>query len=43
MAFHVVLSIRQPYVLLGHAVIFALILAGLFYPAASTYFRQRDG
>lgn len=43
MAFHVALSIRQPYVLLGHAVIFALILAGLFYPAASTYFRQRDG
>ncbi|HEY1888988.1 MAG TPA: hypothetical protein VGG63_01175 [Steroidobacteraceae bacterium] len=43
MAFHVALSIRQPYVLLGHAVIFGLILAGLFYPAASTYFRHRDG
>jgi hypothetical protein len=43
MAFHVALSIRQPYMLLAHAVIFGLILAGLFHPAASTYFRQRDG
>lgn len=43
MALHVALSIRQPYALLGHVVIFGLILAGLFYPAASAYFRQRDG
>ena len=43
MAFHVALSIRQPYALIGHIVIFGLILAGLFYPAASIYFRQRDG
>ena len=43
MALHVALSIRQPYALLGHVVIFGLILAGLFYPAASTYFRQRAG
>lgn len=43
MAFHVALSIRQPYALLGHAVIFALILAGLFNPAASAYFPRRDG
>lgn len=40
MAFHVALSIRQPYALLGHVVIFGLIVAGLFYPAASAYFRQ---
>lgn len=43
MVLHVALSIRQPYALLGHVVIFGLILAGLFYPAASAYFRQRDG
>ena len=42
MAFHVALSIRQPYALLGHIVIFGLILAGLFYPAASTYFQGAD-
>ena len=40
MALHVVLSIRQPYVLLGHIVIFGLVLAGLFHPAASAYFRR---
>ena len=43
MALHVVLSIHQPSALLGHLVIFGLILAGLFYPGASLYFRQRDG
>lgn len=43
MALHVALSIRQPYALLGHLVMFGLILAGLFYPGASIYFRQRDG
>jgi len=43
MALHVALSIRQPYALLGHVVIFGLLLAGLFHPAASAYFRQRDG
>lgn len=43
MALHVALSIRQPYALLGHLVIFGLVLAGLFYPAASAWFRQRDG
>jgi len=42
MALHVALSIRNPYVLLVHLVIFGLILAGLFHPAASSYFRQRD-
>lgn len=39
MALHVAVSIRQPYALLGHLVIFGLILAGLFHPAASRYFR----
>jgi hypothetical protein len=43
MALHVALSIRQPYVLLGHIVIFGLVLAALFHAAASAYFRQRDG
>lgn len=43
MALHVALSIQQPYVLLGHVVIFGLVLAGLFHPAASTYFRRRAG
>lgn len=43
MALHVALSITQPYALLGHLVIFGLVLAGLFHPAASTYFRQREG
>jgi len=42
MALHVALSIRDPYVLLAHLVIFALLLAGLFHPAASSYFRQSD-
>lgn len=42
MALHVALSIRQPYALLGHVVIFGLVLAGLFYPAASAWFHQRD-
>lgn len=43
MALHVALSIRQPHALLVHVVIFGLVLAGLFHPATSTYFRQRDG
>jgi hypothetical protein len=43
MAFHVALSIQQPYVLLAHVVIFGLVVAGLFYPGASTYFRPHDG
>ena len=43
MALHVVLSIHQPRALLGHLVILGLVLAGLFYPGASLYFRQRDG
>ena len=43
MALQVVLSIHQPHALLGHVVIFGLILGGLFYPGASVYFRQRDG
>lgn len=43
MALHVALSIREPSALLVHVVIFGLILAGLFHPAAATYFRQRDG
>lgn len=41
MALHVALSIRQPYALLVHMVIFGLVLAGLFHPAASAYFRHR--
>lgn len=41
MALHVALSIRQPYALLAHGVIFGLVLAGLFHPTASAYFRQR--
>lgn len=41
MALHVALSMRQPYMLLVHIAIFGLILAGLFYPAASAYFRHR--
>ncbi|HZT04423.1 MAG TPA: hypothetical protein VFA39_19405 [Steroidobacteraceae bacterium] len=43
MALHVAFFIRQPYVLLVHLAIFTLILAGLFHPAASRYFRQSDG
>ncbi|MGH8200335.1 MAG: hypothetical protein ACREVO_08210 [Steroidobacteraceae bacterium] len=42
MAVHVALSIRQPFALLVHVVIFGLLLAGLFHPTAATYFRQRD-
>lgn len=42
MALHVALSLREPYVLLGHLAIFGLILLGLFHPAASIYFRQPD-
>ena len=42
MALHVALSIRDPYVLLAHLVILALLLAGLFHPAASSYFRRSD-
>ena len=40
MALHVALSVRQPYMLLGHVVIFGLVLAGLFHPAATGYFRR---
>lgn len=43
MALHVALSMMQLQALLVHAVIFGLVLAGLFHPAASAYFRQRDG
>lgn len=42
MALHVALSIRDPYALLVHLVIFALLLAGLFHPAAAKYFRRAD-
>ena len=43
MALHVALSIRNPYALAIHVVIFGLALAGLFHPAASNYFRRSDG
>ena len=43
MAGHVALSIRQPHALLAHLVLFGLVLVGLFHPAASTWFRRRDG
>lgn len=43
MTLHVALSLRQPYALLIHIVIFGLILAGLFHPAAASYFQQRAG
>jgi hypothetical protein len=42
MALHVALSIQQPYALLAHIVIFGLVLAGLFHPRASRYFRRRE-
>lgn len=40
MALHVALSMRQPYALLAHLVIFGLILTALFHPKSSTYFRR---
>lgn len=42
MALHVAVSIGDFHMLLGHVAVLALILSGLFCPAASTYFRQSD-